>query len=171
MSGANINCPSPAKEASRIRPWANVAQVTIRHLLGAVFLMAAISKIVNLRDFENQVWLHSPIPQALSTLPMSLRVIRAFVIFLPWLELTCGLCLILGRAVRESAAIISLLLSLFIVQALVFRSDDCHCFFLPSVVPTLPWWWHPARDAVLLIGSVYLVFKGRPRARNSESLG
>ncbi len=161
MSGANINCPSPAKEASHIRPWANVAQVTIRYLLGAVFLMAAISKIVNLRDFENQVLLHSSLPQALSGIPMSLRVLRAAVFFLPWLELTCGLCLVFGRAVRESAVIISLLLSLFIVQGLVFRSDDCHCFFFPSVVPTLPWWWHPVRDGVLLIGSVYLLFQSR----------
>lgn len=170
MSGANINCPSSAKEASR-RPWTNVAQVTIRYLLGAVFLMAAISKITNFHDFENQVFIHSSLPQALSGIPMSLRLLRAAVFFLPWLELTCGLSLIFGRAVRESAVIISFLLSLFIVQALVFHNDDCHCFFFPSVIPTLPWWWHPVRDGLLLMGSVCLLFKVGPTIRKSDSLG
>jgi len=172
MSGANINCPSPANEASRIRPWAvTAAQLTIRYLLGAVFLMAASSKIINLRDFENQVLLHSSLFQALSTVPMSLRLVRIVVLFLPWLELICGLCLILGRAVRESAAIICLLLSLFIVQAFVYRSEDCHCFFFPNVIATTPWWWHPIRDGLLLIGSVYLIFKVSPTTRKSVTLG
>jgi len=171
MSGANINCPSPAREARR--PWIGAAvRLTIRYLLGAVFLMAAISKIVSLRDFENQILLHSTLPQALSNIPMSLRAIRIAVLFLPWLELTCGLCLIFGRAVRESAVIVSILLSLFIVLALVSRTnDDCHCFFFPRMISGLPWWWHPARDGVLLIGSIYLVFKASPKTPNSDSLG
>ena len=172
MSGANINCPSPVKGASRIRPWAvTAAQLTIRYLLGAVFLTAASSKIINLRDFENQVLLHSSLSQALSTVPMSLRLVRMVVLFLPWLELTCGLSLVLGRAVRESAAIICLLLSLFIVEAFVFRGEDCHCFFFPNVIATTPWWWHPIRDGLLLVGSGYLVFKVTPITGKSDSLG
>ncbi len=140
-----------------------------RYLLGVVFLMAAVSKIINLHDFENQVLLHSPLPGAVAKLlpsgdiSLSFSVIRIVGLILPWLELTCGLCLILRRAVRESAAIIALLLTLFIAQALVFRSDDCHCFFFPTLAPTFSWWWHPVRDTLLLSCSLYLARKGIPK--------
>jgi len=138
-----------------------------RYLLGVVFVMAAVSKIVNLRDFENQVLIHSPLPGALAkvlpsgNLPLSFSLIRICVLILPWLELTCGLCLILGRAVRESAMIVALLLSSFIAQALVFRSEDCHCFFFPN--PSFPWWWHPVRDTLLLSCSLFLACKAIPK--------
>jgi len=140
-----------------------------RYLLGVVFVMAAVSKIVNLRDFENQVLIHSPLPGALakvlpsSNIPLSFSLIRFCVLILPWLELTCGLCLILGRAVRESALIIALLLGLFIAQALIFQSDECHCFFFPSFAPAFPWWWHPLRDALMLSCSLYLACKAIPK--------
>jgi hypothetical protein len=35
----------------------------------------------------------------------------------------------------------------------------------------LPWWWHPARDAVLLACSLYMVLQRQSQARNSDSLG
>src|SRR6266436_5857084 len=67
MNGANINCPSLAKEARILSPWAGaMLSLVSRYLLGIVFLMAAVSKIVNLRDFENQVLVHSPLPSALA---------------------------------------------------------------------------------------------------------
>ena len=175
MSGANINCPSPAKEAKHILPWVGApAALLSRYLLGIVFLMAAVSKIINLHDFENRVLLHSPPPQALAkvmpsgNLPLSFSIIRIVVTILPWLELTCGLCLILGRAVRESALIITLLLSLFIAQALVFRNADCHCFFFPSFAPAFAWWWHPLRDALLLSCSLYLVCRAIPKGSETR---
>lgn len=175
MSGANINCPSPAKEARILSPWAGTTLALVsRYLLGVVFLMAAVSKIVNLRDFENQVLIHSPLPDALAkvlprgNIPLSFSLIRICVLALPWLELICGLCLILGRAVRESALIITLLLSLFIAQALVFRSEDCHCFFFPTFAPAFAWWWHPLRDALLLSCSLYLVCRGIPKGSETR---
>src|SRR5438034_4231466 len=92
MSGANINCPSPAKEARTLPPWAGAMVALVsRYLLGVVFLMAAVSKIVNLRDFENQVLLHSRLPEALSkvlpsgNVPLSFSIIRIDVAVLPCL--------------------------------------------------------------------------------------
>src|SRR5205823_6185028 len=151
-------------------PWVGaMLAVVSRYLLGVVFLMAAVSKIINLYDFENRVLLHSPLPQALAkvissgNIPLSFSLVRICVLILPWLELTCGLCLILGRAVRESALIIALLLGLFIAQALIFQSDECHCFFFPSFAPAFPWWWHPLRDALMLSCSLYLACKAIPK--------
>ena len=136
--------------------------------------MAAVSKIINLHDFENRVLLHSPLPQALAkvmpsgAIPLNFSIIRIVVAILPWLELTCGLCLIFGRAVRESALIVALLLSLFIAQATIFRSDDCHCFFFPTLAPTFPWWWHPVRDTLLLSCSLFLACKGIPKTSETR---
>jgi len=178
MSGANTSCPSPAKEAKPSRPWAGAAFVLVgRYLLGVIFLMAAVSKIVNFRNFESQVLLHSPLPEALAkilpsgNIPLSFSIIRISLVILPWLELTCGLCLILGRAVREAALIIALLLSTFIIQALIFRSNDCHCFFIPALNSALPWWSHVVRDALLLSCGLYLVCKGVPKHQKPDNLG
>jgi uncharacterized membrane protein YphA (DoxX/SURF4 family) len=137
-------------------------------LIGIVFLMAAISKIVNLREFEAQVLLHSGLPQLLAKiipggdLQMSFTLARILAAILPWLELTCGLCLIFGWAVRETGVIVSLLLSLFIAQGIVSRSEDCHCFFFPTAVSALPWWWHLIRDSLFLFCSIYLAWRGLP---------
>jgi putative oxidoreductase len=178
MSGANTNCPSPGKEAKPIRAWMGAAFALIsRYLLGAVFLMAAVSKIVNLRDFESQVLLHSSLPEALAkllpndNLTLSFRIVRIGLAILPWLELTCGLCLLFARTVRESALIMALLLSMFIVQGITLRSDDCHCFFLPGLVSTFPWWLHVVRDTLLLSCSLFLVCKSIPKDRKPDNLG
>src|SRR5438309_7987543 len=104
--------------------------------------MAAVSKIVNLREFENQVLLHSSLPHVLArVLPgvdvqMSFTLTRIMAAGLPWLELTCGLCLVFGWAFRESAFVAALLLTLFTAQSIASRSEDCQCFFFPTVSST-----------------------------------
>ncbi len=169
MNGADSNCPSPVKAAkgnsSKIQ---NLVSVSCRYVVGAVFLMAGVSKIVNLHEFENQVLLHSNFPHLLARLisnaPLSFRIAQLAVVVLPWLEMICGLCLTFKWAVKESAAIAALLLSLFIVQTLANPAEDCHCFFLPKAVSSLPIWSHVLRDVVLLIGSLYLIFRGVPKS-------
>jgi uncharacterized membrane protein YphA (DoxX/SURF4 family) len=168
MNGADSDCPLPVKvvkgNSAKIQ---NLISVSCRYVVGAVFLMAGVSKIVNLREFESQVLLHSNFPQLLATLipsaQLSFRIAQLVVVALPWLELTCGLCLIFKWAVKESATVTALLLSLFIVQTLANPADECHCFFLPMAVSSLPIWSHVLRDVVLLIGSLYLIFRGVPK--------
>jgi uncharacterized membrane protein YphA (DoxX/SURF4 family) len=168
MNGADSDCPLPVKvvkgNSAKIQ---KLVSVCCRYLLGAVFLMAGVSKIVNLSEFESQVLLHSNFPHLLARLisnaPLSFRIAQLVVVLLPWLELTCGLCLVFKWAVKESAAIATLLLSLFIVHSLANPAEDCHCFFLPKAVSGLPAWSHVLRDVVLLIGSLYLVFRGVPK--------
>jgi uncharacterized membrane protein YphA (DoxX/SURF4 family) len=145
-----------------------------RYLVGIVFLMAAISKITNLREFEAQVLLHSGVPRLLAKilpgtdLQMSFTLARSLATFLPWLELICGLCLIFRWAVREAAAIASVLLSLFIAHWIAFRSEDCQCFFFPTVISAFPWWWHLLRDALFLLCSIYLAWRSLPQNPDSK---
>jgi putative oxidoreductase len=119
-----------------------------RFLLAAVFLMAAVSKITDLATFEDQVVLHSP-------LPYRLGVVVAAV--LPWLELTCGLCLVLGFAVREAALLTAFLSVLFLCHSLAHEAEiSCHCFEFPISLPQVPKWWHFARNLFLLLCSLWI---------------
>jgi len=174
MSGANISCPSPAKAARPIQSKIQTLIVTgCRYVVGGVFLMAAVSKIVNLHEFESEVLLHSNLPQALAMIipsgeiQLSFNLARIVVALLPWLELICGLCLVFHWAIREAATISSILLSLFIGHSIAYQSENCHCFFFPRAIPNLPWWWHPLRDGLFLTCSMYLVWRGLPK--NAES--
>ena len=61
-----------------------VVRLSCRYLLATVFLMAAASKMADPNGFAERVFLHSGLPEG---------VARLVVALLPWLELTCGLCL------------------------------------------------------------------------------
>jgi hypothetical protein len=117
-----------------------------RYLLAALFLAAAITKITDLTTFENQVLLHSSLPY-----PVGLAV----VVVLPWLELVCGACLALGRAVREAALLSAVLLIFFSSYSLVYRTGpDCYCFFVGPAVASPGWWWPPLRNVLFLLCSL-----------------
>lgn len=70
-----------------------------------------------LQDSFDQLVLHSRMP---------LRLAWLVTIFLPWLELTCGFCLVQGAAVREAAVLLSLPLELLLAWPL-FQPDAAEC--------------------------------------------
>src|SRR6516165_132373 len=94
-----------------------------RYILAAVFLMAALTKITDLSRFADEMVLHSGMPYYPAV---------AIAAILPWLELTCGLCLAAGYAVREAALILLLLLLGFLCYSVTHLGQpDCHCFLFP----------------------------------------
>src|SRR5262249_50768217 len=112
-----------------------------RYVLAAVFLMAAITKITDLSGFTDEMVLHSGLPYYPAL---------ALAAILPWLELTCGVCLALGYAVREAASILVLLLLALLCYSLTHLGQtDCHCFLFPTRTPE--WmWWPTIRNSLLL---------------------
>ncbi len=70
-------------------------RLMIRWLLGVVLLWAAVSKLANLQDFHASLLAYK--------LPLPSVALRGVAIFLPWLELLCGLMLLAG--VRSDAAL------------------------------------------------------------------
>src|SRR5262245_13150693 len=125
MSGISMSCP--LKEAGGERFVARYLSLMLplicRYVLAAVFLMAATTKTTDMRGFGYQLDLHSGLPERLSV------VIAAV---LPWLELTCGASLAFGKAVREAALLLALLLTALLVYALTHAgSSDCRCFLFP----------------------------------------
>jgi hypothetical protein len=127
-----------------------------RYLLGATFLAAAVFKVTDLPAFEAQVLRANYLPAPLATGVVSL---------LPWVELTCGFCLVTGFAAREAALCVCCLLLLFVGH--FFLGPDptgCGCFLSPLPEPTAPDWWPPARNAVLLACSLRVACaRERPR--------
>lgn len=150
MNGTSADCPPPDSAAKRpVRKTALLA-VGCRWVLAVVFLMAAVTKITDLPGFADQLVVHAGLSSALS---LGLAYV------LPWLELTCGLCLVFGYAVREAALLLTLLLLPLLGYTLARLGDsDCGCFFFPRVVQTVPWWWPPVRNLLLLLGSGWVAW-------------
>jgi uncharacterized membrane protein YphA (DoxX/SURF4 family) len=142
MNGSTDNCPSSAPSRANSRPWKSAVLTTVcRYVLAAVFLMAALTKITDPEGFRLRVLQDAHLP---------LDLARVMIWVLPWLELTCGVCLALGYAVREAALFVSILLVLFLIHSLVnMREADCGCFLTPLPEPALSW-WPPMRNALLL---------------------
>ena len=128
-------------------------QLFLRLLLGAVFIYAAYTKL-------RQSWL-------LFALSIdSYQLLPEWAVFalartLPWLELTLGILLIAGVALRYLSVVATAILGLFFAVMLVsyFRGAgiDCGCFGVGEAlsVKTL------LRDGVLLAAAISLVVLSR----------
>src|SRR5947209_802936 len=103
-SGIPTDCPAPAAEDKprASRGWWSASRPLCRYVLACVFLMAAITKITDLPSFISLVEARSGLPY---------QAALAIGAFLPWLELTCAGCLLLGKAIREASLILTVLLA------------------------------------------------------------
>ena len=129
-----------------------------RYLLAILFLMAAVTKLTDLRGFSDQVIRDSGLPYRLS------QVVGVVV---PWLELTCGVCLALGLAVREAAVLLSIHLAALFVYVLTHPGpSDCRCFLFPGREPEWAW-WKPVLNVVLLLCAIYVWWPPRTDKRET----
>ena len=98
-----------------------------RILLGAVFIFAALPKLADPPAFAKAIWNYQLVPEALLS-PLALT--------LPWLELLCGLALVLGVWTRPAAAWVAILLTGFMLSLGLNLARnhpvDCGCFGSPS---------------------------------------
>lgn len=122
-------------------------------LLGFVFILAAISKLVDMPHFQNTV-------QDLHYLPLWARTIA--ILWLPGLELVVGLCLLCRTGTREAALIAGCLMVIFlwvsVHAAIINPHAGCGCFKI--AVPALfnlTGWGIVGRDFLLVLGCQYLV--------------
>ena len=95
----------------------------LRLVLGVVFIYASIDKIDKPGGFAEAIYNYRMMPHA---------TIDLMAIVMPWLELLCGILIIIGLFVRGSALLIGFMLLVFIVAisfALVRGLDiSCGCF-------------------------------------------
>jgi uncharacterized membrane protein YphA (DoxX/SURF4 family) len=108
-----------------VRPW---AFALIRIVLGALFVAAALPKITDPPSFAHMIYNYQLLPDFL---------LNAMALVLPWLELLCGLALVLGIWKQTAAGIVLAMLFVFVaalgINVLRDNAVNCGCFDLHSL--------------------------------------
>jgi uncharacterized membrane protein YphA (DoxX/SURF4 family) len=134
----------------------------VRVVLGALFIYSSMDKIANMSDFAGIILNYKILP---------VQIVNLLAIFLPWLELVIGLCLVIGKFERASLLIYSSMLVIFIIalsQALIRGLDiSCGCFSVePSTTSEV--WLRITEDIVMLFFSVNLYLNLPPEEINLD---
>jgi putative oxidoreductase len=123
-------------------------------IAGGIFIYAGVMKIFDPVGFANDI-------DNYKILPWPLTVRLAF--YLPWLEILCGLAVILGLLYRGGLLILTMLISIFIIASVIAKARGlditCGCFGHASRY--LSFFGHLALDFVLLALLVALWFTNR----------
>jgi putative oxidoreductase len=101
-------------------PWLTIR---VQLALGAIFIAAALPKIADPPSFAHMIYNYRMLPGAL---------INISALIMPWVEMLCGIALIIGVWRKASLGIITLLL-VFFIGAISFNLSrgnaiDCGCF-------------------------------------------
>ena len=113
-----------------------------RLALGGLFLWASATKLTDPIAFSHFVYNFHVVPPSL---------VNVIAISNPWLELVCGLFLVLGLFERGSALLLAILLVAFSAgigyNIALGRSIECGCFGASGAAPNLGVMWRDlARD-------------------------
>lgn len=123
-----------------------------RLIVGVTLIYAALYKIIDPAAFAKSIWYYHLVPGSL---------INLMALILPWLEVICGLALILGVWYRGAVLWSNLLMIVFIaaLASTIARglSIDCGCFKAGKSA-TEPAWNSLWFDIVLLVFTVQMWF-------------
>ncbi len=94
--------------------------IALRCAIGVVFVWASVDKILHPEQFARAVANYHILPPVL---------VNLFALILPWVELICGLCLILGQWQRAASLVLACVIVMFIaaVGVSMWRGLDIHC--------------------------------------------
>ena len=129
-------------------PW---LRVRVPMALGLVFIVAALPKIADPPGFAKSIWAYALFPA---------WSVHAAALLLPWLELVCGLALVLGLWIRAAASWIAVFLLAFILSLSINLGRrhpvDCGCFGTGAATKTeaerlADMRWDSLRDLGLLL--------------------
>jgi hypothetical protein len=120
------------------------AALTSRYVVAFVFLSAAIPKLADRQEFERAVRNYSLVPD---------RIVRTIAAWLPRVELTCAVALMLGVAVRLFAGVAAVLLLTFAaaISANLVRGRIIECGCQGSVASRRIGWGLVAGNVALAV--------------------
>lgn len=147
-----------------LREWLSHPWLTVRVQigLGAIFVVSSIPKISDPPSFAHMIYNYRLVPGF---------AVNALALVMPWVELLCGLALIVGVWPREAATLTGLLLFVFIVAIGINlargHAVDCGCFDVHSAGKSpeellSEMRWVLVRDAaiLLMVGQILLATRG-----------
>jgi putative oxidoreductase len=101
----------------------NILWRIVALIIGGIFIYAGVMKISDPAGFANDI-------DNYKILPWPLTVRLAF--YLPWLEILCGLAVILGLLYRGGLLILTVLVWIFIIASVIAKARGlditCGCF-------------------------------------------
>ncbi|MGA7616797.1 MAG: MauE/DoxX family redox-associated membrane protein [Thermoanaerobaculia bacterium] len=112
-----------------LRRWFTSPWLTVRVqiALGAIFVAASLPKLVDPPSFAHMMYNYRLVPGA---------ALNLMALVMPWIELMCGIALILGFWRRAAATIIGTFLLAFVIAISINLARDnavnCGCFDLSS---------------------------------------
>ena len=136
-----------------VRQTASVSPVlrVIAIIIGLIFIYAGAVKVIDPVEFARDIDNYKMLPWQMSV---------GLALYLPWLEILCGIGLITRILFRGSVLIVTLLMALFIVATIIARTRgldiSCGCFGHASKF--LSFAWHLVLDFALL-GGLLLLWK------------
>jgi uncharacterized membrane protein YphA (DoxX/SURF4 family) len=123
----------------------------VRVLLGSLFVIASLDKIADVHAFASSILNYKIIDEPVATLVATI---------LPWLELMCGLGLIIGIYPKTSALLVTAMLVAFtaLVASAMLRGLDisCGCFTQDPSADKIGWLKIFENCGMILLG-VYLI--------------
>jgi uncharacterized membrane protein YphA (DoxX/SURF4 family) len=131
------------------------ASVVFRWAVGLIFIYASADKILHPSAFAVAAYNYRILPGSF---------INLVAITLPWLELICGILLIIGLFPRAAALILSILLVVFFsaLAAAIYRGIDisCGCFTVSTASEKIGI-SYMVRDLLVLAMSLQILFYDR----------
>jgi putative oxidoreductase len=142
----------------------NIAWRILALIIGVLFIYAGAIKALDPIGFANDI-------DNYKILPWFVGVRLAF--YLPWLEIFCGLALIIRRLYFGGLLILAMLTSVFIVASIVakIRGLDITCGCFGHASKYLNFAGHLALDFVLLAALIFLLSRGREQIPTSSDSG
>ena len=137
--------------------------VLLQLLIAALFIYAGISKVILPLRFATDIG-------NFHLLPWRAAILLAF--YLPWLEISCGIALVLFRLERGALSILLILTSIFIIAltSARLRGIDASCGCFGHASRDLSFTSHLALNGAIIIVLLVLLASSRTRANATALL-
>jgi len=141
-------------------PWLTVR---VQIALGVLFIAASLPKIADPPSFAHMIYNYRIVPGSL---------VNLMALTMPWIELLCGVALVLGIWRRSATIVIAILLAVFItaISVNLVRGNpiDCGCFNVADAGKTIEqqfadMHWVVIRDLGMLVMVAQILWAGRRR--------
>ena len=124
----------------------------LEFVIGALFIYTGALKAWDPITFASDIDHYHIVPW---------RIAALLAFYLPWLEIFCGVALIVRRAATGALAVLAALMAVFIAVSVIAkaRGIDISCGCFGHVARDMSFGWHMALDVALLIVIALLTWR------------